>query len=136
MKLIYIPFVFMLLVGCHRSVDLKINGRASEYLKADIVKCPDGFRISTSMPKGNWAVRLVGDPYRVDADFTSPLPECRWVVPAGRLRDSRTFKLELCDPTTNEPKLAMELKPKLPGESFVEGTLRVIYEVVRPGIRY
>lgn len=136
MKPSLIPLALLLLLGCHRTVDLKINGHASEYLEASIQNAPDGFKVLTSMPKGNWAVRLVGDSYTVSSRSESPLPQCWWIVPKDRLRNSRPFRLELCDPITHEPKLIMELKPKLPGEGFLEGTLKAAYCIARPGIRY
>lgn len=135
MKKFILPLGLLLLFGCHRSVDLKINGRPSEYLEATIHKTESGFRVQTTLPKGQWAVRLVGDPYPVTTEPDGSLPQCWWIVPKERLVQGRPFKLELCDPATQEPKLSLELKPKWPGQGFVEGTLEVLYWIVRPGIR-
>ena len=128
--------ILALSAGCNRSVDLKVNGHSSEYMTAKILKTDDSWKVLVDLPLGVWNARLQNDPTLVRINSLGPRPIAEWTISNDRMHQDRPFVLELRGPKDDQPLVVMELRPQYPGQKFIEGVLKVVYQVIRPGVRF
>lgn len=137
MKTLMVALAMLLFsVACERAVNLKVNGHASEYLEARITKSGDAWKVSTDLPLGNWQVRLQTDPMPVQIEPAGSHSVAWWRIPGERMQQDRPFVLELAKEGSQEVVMVMELRPLYPGQKYVEGVLKVVHWLTRPGMRF
>ena len=91
--------------------------------------------MSVDLPLGRWFVRLQTDSDVITIKRKGARSVACWEVSHSRMREQRPMILLLSDQEGGDPRMMLEVSPKYPGQRFVEGTLKVIYQILRPGIR-
>ena len=128
-------FLLVLSIGCTQSVDLRVNGHTSDYLIARIVKSDDLWKVSVDLPVGQWTAVLQNDQNSVRIEMVGSHSVAWWRISSERMHQDRPFVLELRGMEGGNPQLIMELRPRYPGQKFVEGALKVVVQLIRPGVR-
>ena len=124
-----------LALACARTVDLRINGRTSEYLKAEIAEAGGVWLVTAELPAGTWRAALRGEDATVTVAPAGSRSTASWRVAPERLRQERPFILELRAADAADAQVVLELRPQRAGQGFMGGLLQVVYEVVRPIVR-
>lgn len=128
--------MLLLTTACHRSVNLKVNGHPSEYLTARIIKSGEDWKVSTDLPLGSWQARLQTDQMPVQVEPVGARSIAWWRLSGERMRQDRPFILELAKVGSQDVVMVMELRPLYPGQTYVEGMLKVVHWLTRPGLRF
>jgi len=87
--------------------------------------------MSVDLPIGKWKAKLQGDQTPIEVEPAGSRSVACWRISLARMYESKPFTLELSESDGKEPSILMEIRPKYPGQGFVDGVLTVLSWIAR-----